>query len=116
MTEKKPAQNGANPGSPAKALFLGNILENVIFPFPKISAQESETLQMVLESIDKFMAPKASAFKVHDDKGEQPQDYLENLKELGLFGLIIPEEYGGIGLSNSGYSRVLQPKGKHSLR
>src|SRR5690606_18656532 len=38
----------------------------------------------------------------------QPDDYLESLRELGLFGLIIPEEYGGIGFSNAAYSRALQ--------
>jgi acyl-CoA dehydrogenase family protein 9 len=30
------------------------------------------------------------------------------MKELGLFGLIIPEEYGGLGLSNTGYARIMQ--------
>ncbi len=94
--------------SPAKALFLGNILDNVIFPYPKIEEAEKETLNMVLDSIDKFMSGKASDFKEYDIKGEQPAEFLNNLKELGLFGLIIPEEYGGIGLSNSAYSRVLQ--------
>src|SRR5690606_33226142 len=94
--------------SPAKALFLGNILENILFPYPKINESEKETLNMVLDSIDKFMTGKSADFRKYDEKGEQPQDFLDSLKELGLFGLIIPEEYGGIGLSNSAYSRVLQ--------
>ncbi len=38
----------------------------------------------------------------------QPEEFIQSPRDLGLFGLIIPEEYGGIGLSNSGYSRALQ--------
>lgn len=33
---------------------------------------------------------------------------MNGLKELGLFGLQIPEEYGGLGLSNSSYARVVE--------
>jgi acyl-CoA dehydrogenase family protein 9 len=100
--------HGENDNSPAKALFLGNIIENLIFPYPVISSSEKETLNMVLDSIDRFMGSKSEDFKKYDIKGEQPDEFLNKLKELGLFGLIIPEEYGGIGLSNSAYSRVLQ--------
>jgi acyl-CoA dehydrogenase family protein 9 len=94
--------------SAAKLLFLGKVEQDNFFPFPKISKQEQETISMVLESVDKFMQSKALHFREYDQKGGQPSDYINELKELGLFGLIIPEEYGGIGLSNSGYSRVLQ--------
>ncbi|MCB0325925.1 MAG: acyl-CoA dehydrogenase family protein, partial [Bdellovibrionales bacterium] len=95
-------------GSPAKSFFLGQILEQNIFPFPQVQAEESETLRMVLDSLDKFLSGKEDLFREYDEAGAQPDEYIESLKELGLFGLIIPEEYGGIGLSNTGYSRVLQ--------
>ena len=100
--------NGSERESPAKALFQGAILLDHLFPFPTINDQESETLRMVIESVAKFMASHEHDFRGFDVKGEQPDEYVNELKELGLFGLIIPEEYGGIGLSNSGYSRVLQ--------
>ena len=54
------------------------------------------------------MKENQSKFREFDAKGEQPQDYINALKELGLFGLIIPEDFGGVGLSNLSYSRVLQ--------
>jgi acyl-CoA dehydrogenase family member 9 len=103
--------NTKTQNSAAKSLFLGNILEDSIFPFPEIRAEEKETLKMVIESIDKFMSPKSEIYREYDVKGDQPKAYVDELAELGLFGLIIPEEYGGIGLSNSGYSRVLQQTG-----
>jgi alkylation response protein AidB-like acyl-CoA dehydrogenase len=82
-------------------------------PFPKISAAERETLALVIESIDRFMANKGEDFRAYDVKGEQPAEYVDQLKELGLFSLIIPEEFSGLGLSNSGYSRVLQQTSRY---
>ena len=95
--------------SPAKCLFVGNIAEEQIFPYPTaIQADEAETLRIVLESIDKFMESNAENYREYDVKGEQPTEYLDKLRELGLFGPIIPEEYSGLGLSNAGYSRLIQ--------
>lgn len=102
-------RNTLNPDNRlATSLFLGNIVEENLYPFPKIEPVEQETLRIVLDSIDKFMAPREADFRAYDANGEQPKQYIEQLKELGLFGLIIAEEYGGIGFSNSAYSRVLQ--------
>jgi len=94
--------------SPAKALFCGTIVKPLFWPFPKVSAEEDETLRMVLESVDRFLEDKAEDFRDWDASGAQPEEFIQELRDLGLFGLIIPEEYDGIGLSNSGYSRVLQ--------
>lgn len=99
--------------SPAKSLFLGEIRSDVITPFPKISEQEQETLRFVIESIDKFMADKAEDFRRYDVEGAQPDVYVDELKTLGLFSLIIPEEFSGLGLSNSGYARVLQQTSRY---
>jgi len=100
-------------GSPAKAFFLGSILEENLFPYPKISNSEAETLKMVIESIDRFMQPQMNEYRRFDLEGAQPKEYIDSLKELGLFGLIIPEEYSGIGFSNAAYSRVLQQTSRY---
>ncbi len=97
----------------AKSLFFGKILEENLLPFPTFSSSEQETLTMVLDSVDKFMEGKSEEFRAYDKKGEQPEEYLNALKELGLFGLIIPEEHGGIGFSNAAYSRVLQQTSRY---
>ncbi len=99
--------------SVAKSLFLGNIVEENLFPFPHVAKSEAETLHMVIDSVDKFMAGKEAQYRQFDHRGEQPEEYLNSLKELGLFGLIIPEQFGGIGLSNTGYSRVLQQTSRY---
>ncbi|MCB0319082.1 MAG: acyl-CoA dehydrogenase family protein, partial [Bdellovibrionales bacterium] len=113
MSSKEEKNNMDLESSAAKSLFLGTIIEQNLFPFPKFSAEEKETLELVVESIDKFLAGKDEEFRKYDTQGAQPDEYVDALKELGLFGLIIPEEYGGIGLSNSGYSRVLQQTSKY---
>src|SRR5919201_3526187 len=43
-----------------------------------------------------------------DRQGDLSPELLQSLKEMGLFGVIVPEEHGGLGLSNSGYARVMQ--------
>jgi len=99
--------------SAAKSLFLGTLVEENLFPFPAVQPAEVETLRMVLDSIDKFMSPKAEHYREYDKKGEQPEAYLQELREMGLFGLIIPEEHGGVGFSNTAYSRVLQQASRY---
>jgi acyl-CoA dehydrogenase family protein 9 len=99
--------------SPAKGLFLGEIRGEGLVPFPTIPATEQETLKLIVESIDRFMSNKGADFRSYDEHGEQPAEYVEELKQLGLFSLIIPEEFSGLGLSNSGYSRVLQQTSRY---
>lgn len=99
--------------SPAKGLFLGEFRHSRFFPFPRISQSERETLSLVLESIDRFMTDKDELYRRFDNEGEQPSEYVDELKALGLFSLIIPQEYDGLGLSNSAYSRVLQQTSRY---
>lgn len=100
-------------GSIAKGLFQGEIRDTHLFPFPSIRPEERETLTMILESIDRFMSTKEEEYRQYDEEGVQPSEYVDELKALGLFSLIIPGEYDGLGLSNSGYSRVLQQTSRY---
>jgi acyl-CoA dehydrogenase family protein 9 len=68
---------------------------------------------MMVEAIDQFLGPKHPDFKRWDREAEQPAEFIQGLRDLGLFGLIIPEEHGGLGLSNAGYARVLSQSGSH---
>jgi len=99
--------------SPAKNLFLGQIESTWLFPFPQMSVTDQETLSMVLESVDRFLEDKSADFQNWDNSGAQPPEYIQSLRELGLFGLVIPEAYEGIGLSNSAYSRVVQQSSRY---
>ena len=94
--------------SVAKALFRGEIETNGVFPFPTIPASETETLELVTQSLRAFLKEHIKDFPEFDRAGEQPDYFISKLKELGLFGLIIPESAGGMGLSSVSYARVLQ--------
>ena len=99
--------------SPAKALFCGEIVVASFWPFPQMPGEQRAILDMVLDSVDRFLDDKQDDFRQWDDASEQPEEFIQELRELGLFGLIIPEEYGGIGLSNAAYARVLQQSGRY---
>jgi acyl-CoA dehydrogenase family protein 9 len=99
--------------SVAKNLFAGRILEENLFPYPRLRAKDREVLGMMVEAIDQFLGPKHPDFKRWDREAEQPAEFIQGLRDLGLFGLIIPEEHGGLGLSNAGYARVLSQSGSH---
>jgi acyl-CoA dehydrogenase family member 9 len=89
-----------------KSLFFGDILEDQLFPYPQIPRDQAELVAPICEAIDKFMAGVDT--RKLDRVGEFPPELLQSLKEMGLFALIVPEEHGGLGLSNSGYARVMQ--------
>jgi len=99
--------------SVAKHLFFGDILEENLFPFPQIRAKDRENLGAIVDAIDEFLGSKKKEIVEYDRKGEQPAEYIQALREMGLFGLIIGEEYGGLGLSNGAYARVLAQSSSH---
>ncbi|MFN8392699.1 MAG: acyl-CoA dehydrogenase family protein [Bdellovibrionota bacterium] len=99
--------------SAAKSLFLGAIVEQNLFPYPELAAGETETVRMVIDSVDKFMSPKADLYRQFDVAGAQSDEYIQSLRELGLFGLIIPESHDGIGLSNRSYARVIEQTSRY---
>jgi acyl-CoA dehydrogenase family member 9 len=99
--------------SAAKQLMAGKILEERLFPYPSLRDKDREVLGMMVDAIDQFLAPKHPDFKRWDREAAQPAEFIQGLRDLGLFGLIIPEEHGGIGLSNAGYARVLSQSSTH---
>src|SRR5258705_3434235 len=89
-----------------KSLFFGDILEDQLFPYPEIPKDQVELVVPICETIDKFMAGIDS--RKLDREGDLPPELLQSLRDMGLFGVIVPEEHGGLGLSNTGYARVMQ--------
>ena len=77
-----------------KALFFGEILEDQLFPYPEMDPEEKETVRTLADAVSKVLGTVDGA-KL-DRAGEMPADLLQNMRELGLFGLIVPQEYGGM--------------------
>lgn len=96
-----------------RSLCMGAIEEDVILPYPQLPAEERELLQSVIESVDSLLEGKQAEFAEWDVAGEMPPAFVEQLKEFGLFGLVLPEEHGGMGFGSAAYSRTLQQVAKH---
>lgn len=112
-TTTTPADSLRRDQSAAKKLFVGEILEQNLFPYPSIRARDREILGTVVEAIDGFLDGKEQDFKHWDRDAHQPEEFIQGLRDMGLFGLIIPEEHGGLGLSNGAYARVLTQTSSH---
>src|SRR5437763_17198768 len=98
-----PFDPGASFG---KSLFFGDILEDQLFPYPEMPRDQAELVAPICETIGRYMA--GIDRRKLDRDGEFPAELLQSLKEMGLFGLIVPEEHGGLRRSNSGYPTVTQ--------
>ncbi|XP_033721409.1 complex I assembly factor ACAD9, mitochondrial isoform X2 [Tursiops truncatus] len=89
----------------AKELFLGKIEKKEVFPFPEVSQDELNEINQFVGPVEKFFTEEVDSQKI-DREGKIPNETLEKLKSLGLFGMQVPEEYGGLGLSNTMYARL----------
>ena len=92
----------ANPDlnpSFTKGVFLGEIREDLVFPFPALAAEERESLRMIVDSFRAFAADHVDSKRL-DREGEMSADVRAGMAELGLMGLNIPEAYGGFGASS----------------
>ena len=90
-----------------KSLFFGQIREELIFPYPRVSPEVSETVRMILDSVEKFTRDHVKSDE-WDEKGEMPREIVSHMAELGMMGLAVPEDMGGLGLPQSGYARIFQ--------
>src|SRR5215218_7980220 len=72
---------------------------------PGLTDVQQEILATVRSFVDKEILPVATELEHRD---EYPADIVEGMKEMGLFGITIPEEYGGLGESLLTYALVVE--------
>ncbi len=94
-----------------KGLFLGEIREELVFPFPELSAEEHESLTMVLDSLKAFADEHIDRAR-HDHDGKFADSMRAAFHELGMMGINIPEEHGGFGASALYFSRIFGAVGE----
>ncbi|MBS0316960.1 MAG: acyl-CoA dehydrogenase family protein [Proteobacteria bacterium] len=79
-------------------------------------AIDNESFELLLASVQRFvrerLVPAEDLVEEHD---EVPAEIVDDMKEMGLFGLSIPEAYGGIGLSMNQECRVAYEVGHTAL-
>jgi acyl-CoA dehydrogenase family protein 9 len=95
------------------ALCFGRIEEDLILPYPKTASKDVELLKNVLSSIDQVLKPHEKDYRKWDRAGEFPPGFVDELKQFGLFSLVVPEQYGGMQMNATAYSRTLQEIAKY---
>jgi alkylation response protein AidB-like acyl-CoA dehydrogenase len=96
-----------------RSLCMGEIEEDLVVPFPTLPAEERELVETVLGSLGQLLGSHEGDFPTWDREGKFPPGFIDELKEFGLFSLIIPEEFGGMGMGSKAYSRTLQEVARH---
>ncbi|CAN5748178.1 acyl-CoA dehydrogenase family protein [soil metagenome] len=90
-----------------RELFLGRFRLDLIHPYPEQTAEDRRKTDAYLEKLGSFLRENVDADEI-DRTGELPEHVVGGLRKIGAFGMKIPEEYGGIGLSQVGYGRAIE--------
>ena len=109
---KKPeAETEQEVSSFAKALFLGEIHEELVFPWPAPDADEQERIRDLNRRLREYCAENYDPRRVEEERWV-PDEVIRDLGEIGVLGLYVDERYGGQGLSQTGYARVFETIGE----
>src|SRR6266436_3617493 len=73
--------------------------------FQEMTDEQKAIVEMVRNFVDNQIIPQAEHF---DHEDEFPEAIVEQMKELGLFGVTLPEEYGGMGLDLMTYVMIVE--------
>ena len=92
-------------GSFASNLFIGRYDFDRIFPFPDQSAEDRAAGEGFLTELRSYLEANVDADEI-DRTGEIPQRNIDDLFAMGAFGIKIPRQYGGLGLSQVNYGRA----------
>ncbi|KAL1115781.1 hypothetical protein AAG570_006071 [Ranatra chinensis] len=96
-------------------LFCGNVQTSQVFPYPDVlTPEQTDTLKMLVDPVTKFFEEVNNPAKNDEDAAVEPHT-LDGLWEMGAFCLQVPQEHGGLGLSNTQYARLVEVVGGHDL-
>lgn len=94
-----------NRPSFAKGLYLGSFDLSLIHPWPQAKTEDVERGEEFMAKLEAFC--RSMSGRVIEREARIPDEYLAGLADLGVFGMKIPREYGGLGLSLVYYGRAL---------
>ncbi len=77
----------------------------VATPYTEKTDEQRAITEMVRQFVDEQVIPIAEE---HDHEDKFPDQVVEQMRELGLFGVTIPEEYGGMGLDLTTYAMIVE--------
>ena len=89
-----------------RELFLGKLDLGLIHPWPEPDADEQRRAEPFLATLEQFVREKVDAERIERD-ARIPAETIQGLRDIGAFGIKIPTEYGGLGLSQYTYCRAM---------
>jgi alkylation response protein AidB-like acyl-CoA dehydrogenase len=89
----------------AKGLYLGSYDLSLVHPHPRPAAEDAERGEAFLSQL-RAVCEKLDGQRIERDD-LIPDEYLAALSEIGTFGMKIPREYGGLGLTMAYYGKAL---------
>jgi len=93
----------------AKELYLGRFALDLVHPHPRAGEQDEERAAAFLAGL-REVCDGFDAERIEKD-ARIPDEYLTALADIGAFGMKIPREYGGLGLTMSSYGKALMVVG-----
>lgn len=94
------------------SLYLGELDDQLCFPFPEQPAEDKAAADDLIARLDAWCAENIDGEEI--DRSETiPAHVLRGMQEFNLFAIKIPKEYGGLGMSQTNYMRILSTVAKH---
>ena len=93
-------------------LFAGSFQFDLIYPFPEQPEEDKKKGTEVVAKVLKFLEANLDPNEV-EEKKLIPAHVMQGLKDMGLMGIKIPKEYGGLGLSQTNYNRIVSAVGSY---
>lgn len=90
-----------------QSLFNGLIEKDMLQPFPNFGSEEREEMFAVLDMVRRFAKDKIDPVAI-DREHHIPDSIKKGMQEIGLWGLIIPEEYGGFEQPEITYNKCME--------
>merc|ERR1719189_1322461 len=110
MTKKAASSN-----SFVQNVFRGMVDPTQMFPYPVVlDLEQKENLEMLVPLADRVMEEVNDPL-LNDQIETVPENTINALREVGAFGLQVPVELDGVGLSNSQYGRLTEVVGANDL-
>jgi alkylation response protein AidB-like acyl-CoA dehydrogenase len=89
----------------AGGMFMGEFNLSTVHPFPIQSVEDRDQGNAFLKKLEALLRDEVDPDEI-DRTGEIPQPVIDELARLGAFGIKVPMEYGGLGLSQTNYCRA----------
>jgi len=89
-----------------RELYLGGLPLDLVHPFPTEDAERPE-FRKFYDGMRDFLTNQVDSVAI-DQTGEYPESVINGLRKLGAFGMKVPKEYGGLGLTVVEYCKIMQ--------